>query len=193
MNNALTRCGQPPQFDAITNDLIEPTMTALLGEANEKLTALEGKLEPTWDGSIMALHRMGEQLGFAWGIVGHLMSVKNNDELRAIHDKLQPQMIAFGMRAGQSQPTYNALTQLKEGPLWHKLDEGQQRVVDNELLGMKHTGIGLTGDDQDNFNAWQQRLGELSTQFMNHVLDSTKAYELIVTHALFTARPKKRT
>ena len=180
MDNALTRCGQPPQFNLIDNDIIEPTMVQLLEEANQKLSALEQNLTPTWEGTIMALHRMGERLGFAWGIVGHLMSVKNNDELRAIHDKLQPQMIAFGMRAGQSQPVYDTLLKLKEGSEWQKLDEGQKRVVDKEILSMKHSGIGLKGEDQSDFNAWQQRLGELSTQFMNHVLDSTKAYELII-------------
>ena len=119
-----------PKFNLIDNDIIEPTMVQLLEEANQKLSALEQNLTPTWGGTIMALHRMGERLGFAWGIVGHLMSVKNNDELRAIHDKLQPQMIAFGMRAGQSQPVYDNILKLKEGSEWQKLDEGQKRVVD---------------------------------------------------------------
>ena len=181
MHNALTACGQPPQFDAIDNNLIENTLPFLLANAHDQFSELEQNIAPTWEGSIMALHRVGEPLSFAWGIVGHLMSVKNNDKLREIHDRFQPELIAFGMRSGQSRPIYDALTQLKGGPAWDDLDEGQRRVVDKELLGMKHSGIGLQGDEQDRFNQWQQRLGELSTQFMNHVLDSTKAYELLIT------------
>ncbi len=182
MNNALTACGQPPQFNQIDNTLIENTLPFLLGEAHDAFEAFEKNVAPTWEGSIMALHRLGESLGFAWGIVGHLMSVKNSDALRKIHDAFQPELIAFGMRTGQSKPLFDALTQLKNSDAWQQLDEGQQRVVNKELLGMKHSGIGLQGQDQENFNQWQQRLGELSTQFMNHVLDSTKAYELIITN-----------
>ncbi|MED5465510.1 MAG: M3 family metallopeptidase [Myxococcota bacterium] len=180
MNNALTQCDQPPQFDAITIELMEPTLQSLLKDTHKGLDKLETTVEGTWEGSIMALHRLSESLEFAWGIVEHLMSVQNSDALRAVHDKLQPELISFHMRLGQSQPIYDALVQLKEGPQWPTLSEGQQRVVDKELLSMKHAGIGLVGEERERFVTWQQRQGELSTQFTNNVLDSTKAFELII-------------
>ena len=33
-------------------------------------------------------------LGYAWGVVGHLMGVDNSDELRAVHTAMQPAVIA---------------------------------------------------------------------------------------------------
>ena len=180
MNNALTRYGHPPKFQEITNEMIAPTLKFLLSEAKDNIAGLESSLEPTWAGTMMALHEATTRLYFGWGIVEHLMSVQNSDALRKIHDQLQPEIIAFQMQTGQSQPLYNGLKDLREGEQWTHLDAGQQRVVEKELLGMQHSGIGLQGEEKDLFNTWQQRLGELSTQFMNNVLDSTKEFELIL-------------
>ena len=62
MNNALTACGQPPQFNQIDN-----TYRKHLPFSWAKLTmpSKPNKVAPTWEGSIMALHRLGESLGFA--------------------------------------------------------------------------------------------------------------------------------
>jgi oligopeptidase A len=43
--------------------------------------------------------------------------------------------------------------------------------------------VGLQGEPRDRFNAIQQELAELSTQFSNHVLDATKAFHLTLTDA----------
>ena len=44
-------------------------------------------------------------------------------------------------------------------------------------------GIGLSGAARERFNAIEQELSQLSTDFSNHVLDATKAYGLEITDA----------
>ena len=56
-------------------------------------------------------------------------------------------------------------------------------MVEKEELGMKLSGIGLEGEQKERFNQIQMELAELSTSFSNAVLDSRKAYELILRDA----------
>ena len=39
-------------------------------------------------------------------------------------------------------------------------------------------GVGLEGEQRERFNAMQQELAQLGTQFSNNVLDATKAFSL---------------
>ncbi|NJO20693.1 MAG: AAA family ATPase [Spirulinaceae cyanobacterium RM2_2_10] len=57
----------------------------------------------------------------------------------------------------------------------------QQRIVEAELRDAALAGVGLTGTARDRFNAIQLELADLATQFSNHVLDATKAFELKLT------------
>eukprot|EP00541_Cyclophora_tenuis_P000370 CAMPEP_0116578016 /NCGR_PEP_ID=MMETSP0397-20121206/21462_1 /TAXON_ID=216820 /ORGANISM="Cyclophora tenuis, Strain ECT3854" /LENGTH=559 /DNA_ID=CAMNT_0004107339 /DNA_START=121 /DNA_END=1800 /DNA_ORIENTATION=+ len=48
---------------------------------------------------------------------------------------------------------------------------------------MKLGGVGLEGEDKEQFNQMRMRLAELSTKFGNNVLDSTKAYSYTIEDA----------
>ena len=72
-----------PAFSAIEAAHVEPGIRALLDELREELRVLERQAAPTWEGVIVPLEALGDRLGSAWGIVGHLMGVRNNDDLRA--------------------------------------------------------------------------------------------------------------
>jgi oligopeptidase A len=123
---------------------------------------------------------MGDRLGFSWGIVGHLMGVKNSDVLRKAYEEVQAEVVAFGLRSGQSRPIYDALNALSESEAWPDLDEGQRRIVENLLRDARHTGVALEGEEKERFNAIQQELSQLTTDFSNHVLDATDAFSLVL-------------
>ena len=82
---------------------------------------------------------------------------------------------------GQSEATYRALKALRDSEAWIDLSAAQKRMVEKEELGMKLSGIGLEGADKERFNVIQMELAELATGFSNSVLDSRKAYELVIT------------
>ena len=65
------------------------------------------------------LERIQFPLAYSWGVVGHLMGVKNSEELRKAHDTIQPSVIEIYQKIGQSQALYNALTALqKRNSVW---------------------------------------------------------------------------
>jgi oligopeptidase A len=180
--------GLPP-FAAITPDQVNTAIPALLEQLNDELSLLEDQLERrlgqatgggaplTWAEVMDPLHHLGERLRWSWGVVSHLNGVCNTPELRAAHQSQQGAVVAFGSRAGQSRPIYRALEQLAAQPL----DATQQRIVAAELRDMQLRGVGLSGAEQEAFNATTAELAQLASDFGNHVLDATNAWSLSLT------------
>lgn len=81
-NPLLKGSGLPP-FKEIKPAQVVPAFTELLAELDQKLTILEANIQPTWSGLVEPLEKLTERLNWSWGIVNHLMGVKNSPELRA--------------------------------------------------------------------------------------------------------------
>ncbi|AVQ73284.1 oligopeptidase A [Microcystis aeruginosa NIES-1211] len=170
-----------PAFDQIQPGLIVPGITQLLQELARELTDLEAQIAPTWEKLVEPLTRIEERLSWSWGIIGHLMGVKNSPELRQAYESVQPQVVEFISRLSQSKPIYEAFLSLRQGESWGQLDEAQQRIVEASLRDAQLAGVGLVGEKKDRFNAIQLELAEITTKFSNNILDATKAFQLKLT------------
>jgi oligopeptidase A len=182
-NNPLLKTSGLPDFAAIRPEHIVPAVRYIVKDATEKLEAIEKELAPTWEGSLGQLEKLDPPFEYGWKPVGHLFGVLNSDELRVAYETVLPEVVQFGLRASQSEPIYRTLKQLREGPEWSRLSEAQQRIVTDRIKGAELSGIALTGEKRERFNAIEQQLSQLSTEFSNHVLDATKAFSLDITNA----------
>jgi len=169
-----------PRFEDITPEHSKEAVPVLLEKAKKDFTEFEANIEPTFEGIFECQRKMMEPLGFAWHITGHLMSVRNSDELRRVYEDLQPSVVEFFTSLGQSEAVYKALETLVASDGWESFDPAKKRLVEKELLGMKLSGISLEGDAKARFNEIQKELAELATGFSNAVLDSRKGYELVI-------------
>jgi oligopeptidase A len=78
------------------------------------------------DDLLFPIEMHSDPLERTWGIVTHLMSVQNSDNLRKVHDKLQPLVIKTFMESAQSKTLYNSYLHLRNGDEWEKLSVEQQ-------------------------------------------------------------------
>ena len=179
-NPLLIGQGLPP-FEQMTPDHVVPGITQLLTELEQELTTLETQVKPTWTGLVEPLQKLQERLTWSWGIVGHLMGVKNSPELRTAHATVQPNIVQFINKLNQSKAIYQGFKQLRNSQEWEQLNSAQKRIVETAIRDAELSGVGLEGEKRDKFNAIQLELAELSTQFSNHVLDATKAFSLTLT------------
>ncbi|MBW4675006.1 MAG: M3 family metallopeptidase [Desmonostoc geniculatum HA4340-LM1] len=179
-NPLLQGTGLPP-FAEIKPERVVPAFNQLLAELDQQLAALEANVEPTWEGLVEPLEKLTERLTWSWGAVNHLMGVKNSPELREAHETIQPQVIQFINKLGQSQPIYSAFKVLRASDSWATLEPAQQRIVEAAIRDAELSGVGLEGKARERFNIIQMELAELSTKFSNHVLDATKAFSLTLT------------
>ncbi|NMF83168.1 M3 family metallopeptidase [Nodosilinea sp. P-1105] len=181
-NPLLIGAGLPP-FHSIETAHIVPGITALLDNLAADLEALESTVLPTWAGLVEPLTQIEERLGWSWGIVGHLMGVKNSPELRAAYEEVQPALVQFATRLGQSKPLYEAFKALRASAEWDSFAPAQRRIVESSIREAELSGVGLEGAEKERFNQIQQALAELTTKFANNVLDATKAFSLTLTTA----------
>ena len=98
-----------PRFDLIEPSHVEPGIRTLLAELGVFLDELEANIEPTWTGLIEPLEAISERLGYAWGLVGHLMGVQNSDALRDAHAAVQTEVVTFGLRLAQRRRIFEGL------------------------------------------------------------------------------------
>jgi len=179
-NPLLIGQGLPP-FDDIQTAHIVPGIEELLATLSQDLETLEKTVEPTWEGLVEPLTEIEERLSWSWGIIGHLMGVKNSPELREAYETVQPGLVQFANRLGQSKPAYDAFKQIRNSDQWASLAPAQKRIVEAAIRDAELSGVGLQGEAKEQFNQIQQELAELSTKFSNHVLDATKAFRLTLT------------
>ena len=183
-NNPLLLTEGLPRYDLIRPEYIVPAVRQILSDAERQLTELEKSLttidRPSWDDLFVPLERIDRPFDYAWKPVSHLFGVLNSADLRTAYETVLPEVVRFGLRASQSRPIYEAVKRLKE-QCESTLNSAQQRIVDQRLLSARLSGINLEGEKLDRFNAIVEELSQLSTEFSNHVLDATKAFELILT------------
>ena len=115
----------------------------------QELAALEAKIEQSGHQLppkefLEALETLGQQMETSWSAVSHLKAVKDHDDLRAAVEEVQPKVVAFGLKSGQSLPIYK---QYKSTLAAHgkQLSEPQLRIVEKGIQGAEHAGVALEG------------------------------------------------
>lgn len=174
-----------PKFALIEASHVEPAITHLLEQLSTNFSALEDELktaeQPTYSQTIERLEAMRNPVEYAWGVVGHLLAVKNSDELRTAHETMQPAVVQAFQRLGQSKALFDSLNKIKQGAEWANLDGSQKRIIEASLRDMRLSGIALPDEQREIFNKLTLEGAELSTKFNNNVLDSTKAVTFELT------------
>jgi oligopeptidase A len=167
-----------PRFGDIRAEHVAPGIGALIEEVSEMLGNLEKARESTWEAVVHPIERIQDRLGFGWGIVEHLMGVKNSTPLRTAYDEAEPRVVAFFTRMGQSEAIYRALVAIRDGEGGRGLDAAQRRIVEKLIQEAELSGVALQGEARERFQKIRLELAELSTRFGNHLLDATKAFAL---------------
>ncbi|HEY4263481.1 MAG TPA: M3 family peptidase, partial [Schlesneria sp.] len=123
INNPLLATSGLPDFAAIRPEQIVPAVRHVLAASNEKLTAIESELTPTWQGTIGRLEELDRPFEYGWKPVGHLFGVLNSDPLRTAYETVLPEVVQFGLRASQSEPIYKTLKALRNSSEWTMLSQ----------------------------------------------------------------------
>ncbi|KAJ1979684.1 hypothetical protein H4R35_001417 [Dimargaris xerosporica] len=173
-----------PRFDQLNPADIKPALDLLLTRIDKEFSQREKMLSPTWAGTFGQVEDLTMALEKAFGLVVHLHNVRNSPEVRAALQATQPRVVEINLRIQQSSALYDALTQLRQNLTeFEALTAVQQRVLDKQILAMRLSGVSLQPGSASHrrFTEIAQRLSHLSNTFSNHVLDATKAFQLLVT------------
>ena len=169
-----------PRFDEIRTEQVVPAVRTLVASQEQARQALEGRHEATWEGLARPLAELAEPLGYGWGVVQHLLSVKNSPELREAEEAMQPEVVAASLQLGQSRAFYQGFRTMREGPVWGATSPTRQRIVQANIEQAELAGVSLEGAAKERFVAIETELAQAGTTFSNHLLDATKAFSMVL-------------
>lgn len=170
-----------PEYDKVKPEHVKPAIDQLIKEAEAAMAKAEAAPEASWEFVINTRNEICRRLTRSFGVISHMMSVCNSDEWREAYEEVLPAVITFSTVFSQSEPFYNALKELVNGPEFAKFDPVRQRILKKNLEGIEDSGIGLKGEERERFNELTQELSKLTNDFSNNVLDATKAFSITIT------------
>jgi oligopeptidase A len=169
-------------FDQIKAEHVEPAIDALLEEARRKQKQLaESTGERTYENTLGALEKLTEKLEYAMRVVGHLEGVATYPELRAAYNAVQPKVSEFSTYLVLDPGLWRILKEYAATPEAQKLSPTKKRFLKKTIDSFRRHGAELDDAGKKRLAEIDVELAQLTTKFGENVLDSTNAYELVIT------------
>lgn len=170
-----------PDYAAIEPAHVLPTLQAYLKHARQCVADLLEREEHDWSSLMQPLALLEEQLGRLWGPVAHLNSVQDSDELRPVYQQGVAMIAEWQTEMAQNEKLYKAMHALGKSKAFAAMSDEQKKVLELALRDFRLSGAELSGADKARFKELAMRHSELATSFEQHVLDATRAFELLLT------------
>lgn len=169
-------------WPALKPEMTEEAVNTALKTAEDKIKQISGMTEPAdWENTAEALEIALEKLFNTWGKVVHLDTVKNSPELREAYNALLPKISDFTTALYLNRDLYRRFKELKESEAYNSLNDIKKRYINETLLDFEENGAALNDNDMKQLEEINRELSAKTQKFSENVLDSTNAYELIVS------------
>jgi oligopeptidase A len=175
MNPLLESAFRVP-FDKIEAAHVEPAIDELLADANRRLEETIASERP-----LDALDAMTERLEYATNVVRHLESVATTPAFRAAHNAIQPKISAFYSSLPLNSRLWETIQRFAATPAATLLSGARARYLTKTVDSFKRHGALLPPEGKKRLQDIDVALTEVTTKFSENVLDSTNAFELMVT------------
>jgi oligopeptidase A len=173
-------------FDQIGAEQIEPAIEELLVDARGKLESLAASLVAsggvrTYENTMVALEEVTERLDYAMGVIRHMEGVRTTPELRAAHNAVEPKVSEFYSSIPLHAGLWNQLKAFEATSEAQELQGPQRRFLTKTIDSFRRHGADLDPAGKARLSAIDVELTGITTKFSENVLDSTNAFELVIT------------
>ena len=180
-NPLLTRQFQIP-FDRVRAEHVEPAVAVLLAGARERLAAIGAEAGPrTFANTMQTLDTLTEPLDEAMGVVRHLESVATYPELRNAFNAVQPEVSGFYTGIPLDASLWQGIKAFAATPEAADLEGERRRFLHKTMDSFRRHGADLDPDGKRRLEELDVELTRLTTKFAENVLDSTNAWEMVLT------------
>lgn len=137
--------------------------------------------ECTFDNTFLAFYQATEKLDTAQGYMHHLSSVMDNPAMRQAQESLIPELSRFSASVTANEQLWQVIKAAAAQPWVKELSPAKQRFVQQVVDSFRDSGADLPADKKARKAEIEQELSQLTHQFGKNVLDSTNAWELVIT------------
>ncbi len=174
--NPLLNLGQTLPFDKITAADVEPAIDQLLEESRAAIQQIAQAEPKDYVSAVLPLDRSIEKLEQAMGVVRHLEAVSTTPEMRGALNAVEPKTSEFFSSIALNEELWNSVRQVTEAP------QGvDARYLEKTIRGFRRAGAELPSEKKERLKEIDIELTKITTKFSENVLDSTNAWEKIIT------------
>jgi oligopeptidase A len=169
-------------FDRIRAEHVAPATEELLRQARQRVEEIAGAGGTRgFANTLRALDDLAEPLEYAIGVVRHLEAVATYPELRAAYSAAQPEVSAFFSGIPLDAGLWRAVQEFAATEEAARLEGERRRLLTKTIDNFRRHGANLDAAGKQRLEALDVELSRLTIKFAENVLDSTNAFESIVT------------
>ena len=171
------------RWSTLVPDAVEPDITHALEQAKQNIETIcaQDPAAATYESTFLALEKATEELGRGWGRLNHLDSVSDNPAQREALGKMLPDVTDFYSSIALNDRLWTVIKAVGASSEITKLSPVQKRFVEETLADFRNSGADLPADKKERIAAIEAELSKITKEYSEHVLDSTNAWELVIT------------
>lgn len=171
------------RWSTLVPEAVEPDIRHALALSRRAIEAIcaQDPAAASYESTFLALETATEELGRGWGRLNHLDSVCDSPAQREALNKMLPEVTEFYASLPLNDRLWNALKNFGGSAEVAKLGPVEQRFVEETLADFRQSGADLPPDRKQRIAEIEAELSKLTKQYAERVLDSTNAWELVVT------------
>ncbi|MES2439608.1 MAG: M3 family metallopeptidase [Verrucomicrobiota bacterium] len=171
------------RWSTLVPEAVEPDIRHALELAKANIEAIcsQDPVSATYESTFLAFEKASEALNDGWGRLNHLDSVSDNPAQREALGRMLPEVTDFYSSLALNDRLWSVIKAAGESAEITTLSPVQQRFVEETLTDFRNSGADLPADKKERIAAIEADLSQITKEYSEHVLDSTNAWELIIT------------
>jgi oligopeptidase A len=173
------------RWSTLTAEHIEPDIRHALDLSRQAIAAIcdQDPAAVTYESTFVALEKATEGLNRGWERLNHLDSVADNPAQREALNKMLPEVTDFYSSLPLNERLWTVLKAAAGESNITAPDPVKQRFVAETLADFRQAGADLPPPQKERVAAIEAQLSKLTKQYAERVLDSTNAWDLVITDA----------
>ncbi|MFN6178568.1 MAG: M3 family metallopeptidase [Flavobacteriales bacterium] len=170
-----------PHFDQIRDEHFRPAIEEGMKRHLAEIDAIANNVEaPTFENTIVALEKSGQDLNRASSVFYNLTGSATNDSLQAVKADLAPKLAAHGDAITLNAKLFQRISALHEQRASLGLDPVSARLLDRYYTRFVRAGALLDQAGQEQWKKLNEEEANLVTRFEDNILKERSASAIVV-------------
>ncbi|MDE6121401.1 MAG: peptidase M3, partial [Muribaculaceae bacterium] len=173
-----TEHGTAP-FSQFNDTLWEPAIDRGIERARQEIDAItRQRSRPTFENTIVALERSGEDLNRVLNVFFPLLSAESSDEMMDIASRVSEKLSDYSTAITLNEALWQRVEQVYDMRQQLDLSPEEQMLLQTTYDSFALAGARLKGEDREKFRNLSAELSSLTTDFGQNVLREMRQYEI---------------
>lgn len=177
--------GTPHQtipFDLIKNAHYEPAIDRGMELQNNEINTIVNNPEaPTFENTVVALERTGNDLNRVLNAFYPILSANSDDELMDISIRVSSKLSQHSTGISLNEGLWKRIKAVYDQKDKLNLSPEDMMLLESTYKSFERTGANLEGDARDSYRDLSVKLSDLTTRFGQNVLKELNTYEIWLT------------